>query len=57
MLLFYSLNSVESGGQIYSIYTDLKKAFDSVNINRLILKLGNLGVGCSWFESYLNYRI
>jgi hypothetical protein len=61
LLRFYTniLESVEIGGQIDAIYTDLKKAFDWVNINLLIIKLRNLGMVdslCSWFESYLRDR-
>lgn len=56
LLCYYAfiLNSIKTGGQVVSIYTDLKKVFNLVNINRLIYKLHYLGVGGSlntWFES------
>jgi hypothetical protein len=43
LLRFYTniLEIVETGGQIDAVYSDLKKAFDSININILIKKLRN----------------
>jgi hypothetical protein len=58
LLIFYSdlVTTVQEKGQIDAVYTDLRKAFDSVNHSTLILKLKNLGVTdpmLSWFQSYL----
>jgi hypothetical protein len=53
------LEFIKIGGQIDAIHTDLKKTFDSVNINLLIIKLRNLGMVdplYSWLESYLRDR-
>ncbi len=43
-----------------SVYTDIKKAFDSVNHNRLIAKLQRMGIHSNlleWFRSYLHGRV
>jgi Reverse transcriptase (RNA-dependent DNA polymerase)/Endonuclease-reverse transcriptase len=55
----FILNSMESGFQIDSIYTDFSKAFDKVNHRLLILKLSCLGFGgnfLNWIASYLTGR-
>lgn len=46
LLIFYSdlVTKVHEKGQIDAIYTDLRKAFDSVNHDLLISKLELLGV-------------
>jgi len=61
LLVFYSdlISTVESGGQVDVIYTDLKKAFDTVDIKILLYKLKLMGVHgtlLNWFESYLSNR-
>lgn len=61
-LLCYSdfiTNALENGTQVDSIYTDLKKAFDRVDHNVLLLKLALYGIGgnlLEWFKSYLTNR-
>jgi|UniRef100_A0A2S2QTS6 hypothetical protein len=51
---------MESNGiQVEAVYTDIKKAFDTVNINILIDKLKVIGVHdpiLSWFKSHLSNR-
>ncbi|XP_050520711.1 uncharacterized protein LOC126894076 [Daktulosphaira vitifoliae] len=57
--LFIAVTIVENGGQVDVIYTDLKKAFDTVDITILLCKLKLLGIHgplLSWFESYLSNR-
>jgi hypothetical protein len=60
MIYYYDLvQSVSNGVQIDAIYTDIKKAFDTINIDILINKLGIIGVSdpiLSWFKSYLSDR-
>ncbi len=62
-LLVYSqfiIESLENGFQVDSAYTDFSKAFDTVNHERLISKLQNLGIGdplLSWLSSYLTDRV
>jgi hypothetical protein len=54
------LHLVIKGVQVDAIYTDIKKAFDTVNIDILINKLNFIGVRdpiLSWFKSYLSDRI
>lgn len=46
--------------QVDAIYTDIKKAFDTVDNNILINKLKLMEVNSpilSWFKSYLSNRI
>jgi hypothetical protein len=55
----FVLNSMESGCQVDSIYTDFSKAFDKVNHRLLLLKLTCLGFGgnfLNWIASYLTGR-
>lgn len=61
LLRFYTniKETFEIGSLIYAVFTDFKIKFDSININRLIVNLQNLGMVdslCSWFESYLHDR-
>lgn len=55
----YVYNSFQNRSQVDVIYTDFKKAFDSVNHNALIMVLKESGIGeplLSWFRSYLSDR-
>lgn len=52
-------NVIEKREQVDTIYTDLSKAFDSVDHKLLLNKLSVLGVGdplLSWFSSFLTGR-
>lgn len=55
----FILNAMEEGSEVDAVYTDFKKAFDSVNHERLICKLRFLGI-CdpllSWIGSYITGR-
>jgi hypothetical protein len=45
--------------EVDCIYTDLKKAFDRVDISKLCFKLSIVGIGVpllSWINSYLRNR-
>jgi sarcosine oxidase/L-pipecolate oxidase len=46
LMTFYTdlLHSVSNGVQVDAVYTDIKKAFDTININILIDKLIIIGV-------------
>lgn len=58
-LVNYAQNSMETGDEVHTIYTDFSKAFDKVNIELLILKLSSLGIGgmlLDWLTSYLLNR-
>lgn len=55
----FILDSLESGSQVDVIFTDFKKAFDTIDQNALLRTLDNLGFGnplLSWLSSYLNSR-
>jgi Reverse transcriptase (RNA-dependent DNA polymerase) len=54
----FVLKSIESGIQVYSIYTDFSKAVDNVNHRLLLIKLSCLGFGgfLNWINSYLTGR-
>lgn len=61
LIVFYShlIDVVKSGGRVDAIYTDFRKAFDSVDHGILMLKLKKLGISdplLSWFSSYLSNR-
>lgn len=61
LLCFYSdiLKSIEAGLQVDVLYTDIQKAFDSVNHELLIHKLKLIGISgnlIDWFHSYLLNR-
>ena len=56
----FALKEMEAGGQIDTIYTDLKSAFDLVNHDILLAKMKRLGAPpkfISWLESYLDSRV
>lgn len=56
----YCNSNLESGFQVDVIYTDLKKAFDRVSHDVLILKLSLLGIHSNllnWLKSYLINRV
>ena len=56
----YLFNNIESGHIVDCIHTDIKKAFDCVNIDKLIAKLNSLGFGSpflDWINSYLTSRL
>lgn len=53
------IRTMDAGGQIDAIYTDLKAAFDRVDHGILLAKLDKLGVShplVRWFQSYLTNR-
>lgn len=55
----YLLDNIEKGGQVDVVFTDFKKAFDTVDHGLLINELGQLGIGdplLSWLRSYLSNR-
>ena len=55
----YIYNALDKGHFVFGIYTDLKKAFDTVNHDILIKKLDHYcirGVTLDWFRSYLKDR-
>lgn len=61
LLLFtnFTVNCIENGGQVDTVYTDFRKAFDRVNHKLLIEKLhyyGIIGNLLLWLESYLTNR-
>jgi hypothetical protein len=61
LITYYSflIDIVKSSGRVNAIYTDLKKAFNSVDHNILVLKLNKLGIGyplLSCLSSYLSNR-
>jgi hypothetical protein len=52
----YIANSLENSSEVHSIYMDISKAFDKVNINLLMSKLKRFGIGGQvwlWLRSYL----
>lgn len=59
VLVFYAfhLNGVECSNQVDVIYTDLRKTYDTVNIDTLVYKLSNFDQKdplLSWLSSYLH---
>lgn len=59
LIVYYSylIDIIKVSARIDIIYTDLEKAFDSVDHGILMLKLKKLGIGyllLSWFSSYLS---
>lgn len=52
-------DSIHDSKKVIGIFIDLTKAFDSIEIKRLLLKLGKLGLDSTalrWFTSYLTNR-
>lgn len=52
-------NALDAGFDVHTIYTDFTKAFDMVNFDILLKKLGDCGVDgrlLLWIESYLKGR-
>ena len=41
---------------VIAIFADLKKAFDTVNHNKLLNKISEIGIDQSWFKNYLTQR-
>ena len=57
--LDYWTKTLDEGGKIDAIYTDFKKAFDSVPHRRLMLKLSALGITGNvhaWIQDFLSNR-
>lgn len=55
----YTCNAVERGEQVYSIYTDVRKAFGSVNHALLAGKLRAMGINGAlllWLSSFFSNR-
>ncbi|KAA5642741.1 hypothetical protein F3G58_33885, partial [Pseudomonas aeruginosa] len=53
------IDTMDGGGEVHSIYTDFRKAFDLVNHNCLLHKLAELGLHGSLLrrcESYIRNR-
>jgi hypothetical protein len=56
----FILSSMGGGGQVDAIYTDLSKAFDKINHNILLHKLGCFGFHgnlLAWLSSYIRNRL
>lgn len=56
----FAIHEMEAGGQLDTIYTDLKSAFDRVNHDLLLAKIERLGATerfVSWLRSYLYNRV
>lgn len=49
-------NSKNEKKQCLAIFIDLKKAFDTVNLDILLNKVNHYGLPVEWFRSYLNDR-
>ena len=52
-------NTLDKGGYVSAIFMDLSKAFDTLNHNLLIAKLGAYGFerdSLSFMKSYLKYK-
>lgn len=52
-------NALDSGTQVDAVYTDFSKAFDKINHDLLIDKLGKIGIHGSllrWIDSYIRNR-
>ena len=58
-VMIYIYKSLDEGKDVFGIYIDLKKAFDTVQHKILLYKLQHYGVrelAFQWFESYLSKR-
>jgi len=56
----YLLDYIKKGGQVDVVFTDFKKAFDTVNHGFLINELDTLGISdplFSWLHSYLSQYV
>lgn len=55
----YLASALEGSKEVHAIYLDFSKAFDSVNINKLLMKLRKYGIGgmlLEWLRSSLTNR-
>jgi len=54
----YLMDAVNKGNQVDAIFTDISKAFDTVNHAILIRKLELMGVNnmLKWFSPYISFR-
>ena len=55
----YILSNMDNGNLTGAVYLDLKKAFDTVDLESLLFKLQCLGIGgdeLKWFNNYINDR-
>lgn len=55
----YIAQSFEENAEVHSIYTDIARAFDTVDISILLKKMNHYGIRgtlLKWFESYLRGR-
>ena len=58
-MIDYIYKSLDEGNYAFGIYTDLKKAFDTVQHQILLQKLqyyGIRGIAVDWFKFYLSNR-
>lgn len=58
-VLFNWKNALEDGKVIGVVFLDFKRAFETINRQLLLCKMGKYGMGhkiLQWFESYLNDR-
>ena len=59
-LLDYLYNCMDNGKMVGVVFLDLKKAFDTVNHDIMLLKLSKYGLSINaveWFSSYLKGRV
>ena len=54
------MEEIDSGNKVVAaVFLDFKRAFETIDRDRLLIKLGRLGIShtvLSWFECYLNNR-
>lgn len=56
----FTLNAMDRGKSVHTLYTDFSKAFDRIDIPMLLFKLRKIGIESTlleWLESYLTNRI